>query len=285
MFNRRFLYASLASALAILFHTDALAQIEDRTEALKEINALRKELNEKEKHFLSPSAEDLAKFGEFLKQPETGLIRLFPLGLYKDRLAIHNGGSSYSFSQAPISSPDIMLFSTQSSEFEPPPVGLFGNGPDPNSLFKDRPFYDSRLPSISPHSEGREPNPYRRENFRPPSITTYYFEALFHDGLIVMLGKVPLENVTLEHKGVNFLAAFGPPSTKAEAGQASRRDNNTFRKKRAQVLVNRTYALRSIHLDGSGVLAAFRVVRKEIDGSVVILWKTLKQIQAPSLQQ
>jgi hypothetical protein len=70
MFNQRFLYSALTSTLAILFTISAPAQSVDRSETLKEISSLRKELNEKEELFLSPSAEDLAAHAEFLKQPE-----------------------------------------------------------------------------------------------------------------------------------------------------------------------------------------------------------------------
>lgn len=59
MINQRFLYAALTSALAILFHIDATAQSIDRSKTLKEVASLKKELSEKEKLFLAPSAEDL----------------------------------------------------------------------------------------------------------------------------------------------------------------------------------------------------------------------------------
>jgi hypothetical protein len=75
MFNQRFLFAGLTSAIAILFHINALAQLEDRSKTIKEIVTLRKELSEKEKLFLSPPAEDLAAFAEFLKQPVTAFFR------------------------------------------------------------------------------------------------------------------------------------------------------------------------------------------------------------------
>jgi hypothetical protein len=65
-FNRRFLYAALTSTFALLFHASTPAQSENRSETIKEITSLRKQLSEKEKLFLSPSTEDLAAFAEFL---------------------------------------------------------------------------------------------------------------------------------------------------------------------------------------------------------------------------
>src|SRR5262245_47423164 len=43
------------------------------------------------------------------------------------------------------------------------------------------------------------------------------------------------------------------------------------------------YALRSIDYDKSDILVAFRVARKEIDGSVVILWKRHERFSRPDL--
>jgi hypothetical protein len=97
-FDRRFLYAALTSTLALIFPVNALTQSQDRSKTIKEIASLKKLMGEKEKLFLSPSAKDLAAFAEFLKQPKTGMFRLFPAGLYQDILLINGGGSFYSSS-------------------------------------------------------------------------------------------------------------------------------------------------------------------------------------------
>jgi len=239
-FNRRFLYAALPSTLALIFHANALAQSENRSETIKEIASVRKQLSEKEKLFLSPSAEDLAAFAEFLKQPNTGLIRLFPKGLYEDKLTIRGGGAYYSFTRL---------------------THEYGAGHD------------------------LELQPVRTNEYAPPPIAEYYF--LTGHGFIAALGGVPLEKVKLEHAGVKFLAAYNPPSTMAELSAEQRRarygiDKNGYGYNRtAPVTVNYTYALRSINYGQSDALVAFRVVRKEIDGSLVILWKLLKQFSRP----
>jgi len=249
MFNRRSLFAALISTFAILFHNDALAQSVDRSKTIKEIASLRKELSEKEKLFLSPPAEDLAAFAEFLKQPKTGLIRLLPRGLYDDRLTIRGGGAYYSFDRL---------------------THEYGFGSD--------------IELMTP------PN----ENYVPPPIAEYNFHTGFAGadyGLIVKLGDVPLDKVTLEHDGVKFLAAYRPPSAIHKARAEQRRaDDGILRgqyeyKWDAPAIVNYTYALRSIYYDKSDVLVSFRVVRKEIDGSVVILWKMLKRFPTPALQR
>lgn len=81
------------------------AQTQSREDILQQIAAKRSELSALEKQFLSPSAEDRAAYADFLRQPDTGLIRLLPRELfesevYKDNkptLTIRGGGAYYSF--------------------------------------------------------------------------------------------------------------------------------------------------------------------------------------------
>ncbi|HEU0177077.1 MAG TPA: hypothetical protein VFV58_22675 [Blastocatellia bacterium] len=251
MFNRRFLYAALTSAIAILFSVNALAQPIDRSKTIKGIDSLKKEFIEKEKRFLSPSAEDQAKFAQFLKQPNTGLIRLFPSGLYDDVLLTPGGGSSYSFTRL---------------------------------------TYDA----IGAFDIAFRPLPKEKYDARPP-IEEYRFTTP-PQGLIVMLGDVPLEEVTIQRDGVKFLETVAPPSTKAEvhaewlrAQNLEVTEKNGYEYKNyVPVIVNRTYALRSIVYSGKGnsdIMVAFRVVRKATDGSVVILWNLLEKFPAPSRPQ
>lgn len=46
-----------------------------------------------------------------------------------------------------------------------------------------------------------------------------------------------------------------------------------------------SYLLRSIGYEHSDVLVAFKVLRKDFDGSVVLQWKLLKQYPAPHLDR
>jgi hypothetical protein len=49
------------------------------------------------------------------------------------------------------------------------------------------------------------------------------------------------------------------------------------------VAVNSSYLLRSIDYSNSDVLVAFKVVRKDSDGSVILAWKLLKKYLVPEL--
>jgi hypothetical protein len=80
----------------------SFAQTQSRDDLLKQIEAKRAELEALEKRYLSPSEEDKAKYADFLRQPNTGLVRLLPREKYGFNnqgkgLSINGGGSYYSF--------------------------------------------------------------------------------------------------------------------------------------------------------------------------------------------
>jgi hypothetical protein len=110
-------------------------------------------------------------------------------------------------------------------------------------------------------------------------------------GFMVNLGNVPLETVTTETEAARFMAAFQTPSAEPEARKAyyqfggGQQSGQWTYKSRLPVFVNNTYVLRSVNYGGSDVLVAFRVVRKDFDGSVVLLWKVLKKYPKPSLER
>src|ERR1700720_3405498 len=89
------------------FSANTLAQSASREDMLKEIEAKRAELQKLEKQFLAPSEEDRAAYAEFLRQPDTGLIRLLPrevydTEVYKNKLkslTMRGGGAYYSFTR------------------------------------------------------------------------------------------------------------------------------------------------------------------------------------------
>jgi hypothetical protein len=63
------------------------------------MESLRAQIQAKEKVFLSPSAEDLAVFVGFLREPDTGMVRLMPRETYDGKLLIRGGGAYYSFAR------------------------------------------------------------------------------------------------------------------------------------------------------------------------------------------
>lgn len=110
-------------------------------------------------------------------------------------------------------------------------------------------------------------------------------------GFIVNLGEVPLGEVTRETFGVRQLDEHRPPADEPKARLEQRRASDGFEvegwryRNRLPVRLDDTYAVRSVDYGTSDVLVAFRVVRKDSDGSVTLLWKLLKQYSKPKLER
>ncbi len=201
---------------------------------------------------LAPSAGDRANYASFLSQSNTGLIRLLPRTFQQSKfyskplVKINGGGAYYSFSNL-------------SHEY--------GYGSD-LELSTTISFYD-----------GTEVPPRHQ-------LSVGFAGADF--GMLTNLSELPLDAVTSDLR-TEFMRAYKPPRREAEA-------RNEFRRFRAGVTVNgqvyrsilpiqvgATYVLRSINYSESDVLVAFRVVREDTDGSVIIAWKMLKQFGTPRL--
>jgi hypothetical protein len=95
---KRILFATVS---ILAFTLTASAQTQSREDILRELAAKRAELIKLEKALLLPSAEDQAAYAEFLKQPDTGLIRLLPREDYDFKIisSVRGGGSYYSFTE------------------------------------------------------------------------------------------------------------------------------------------------------------------------------------------
>lgn len=229
---------------------------------------------------LAPSVEDSEKYKTFLKGSKTGLFRLFPnircetKNLVRVDGACENfvpGGSTFSFRRKTHGAVD---FYTETRD-----------------LFY---FYDLRL-------DGDD-------------LLT---DASLAQGIMVPLGDIPLDAVSLDSNGMRFLNDF-----KAEVDNEKVRKqfaeiagvvqaDDFYYSKRVRAVENTTYALRVIaygtqtkiafrrQRDDSrrgflkflkvntdkrvDVTIAFRVIRKDPNKSVSILWKELKRENAPEI--
>jgi len=106
-------------------------------------------------------------------------------------------------------------------------------------------------------------------------------------GMLTNLGSASLEDITSDHSV--FMANYRAASRENDARQEYRKfqlgetiDGALYRS-RLPCEVGATYLLRSIYYDASDILVAFRVVRKDIDGSIIIAWKLLKNFGKPEL--
>jgi len=215
----------------------ARAQAADRAQVAQEIESLREQIRSREKRLLAPAREDEVAFAEFLRQPETGLVRLLPREQWEHKLSIRGGGAYYSFTRR---------------------THEYGYGSDIE-------LQQGHL------SSG--------------------FAGLDY-GLLVDLDDVLLEKISLETPAVRVLGERVPPSAEAEiraqqmrAGAGETVEGLTY-KSHLPTKVNHTYVLRSVQYHGEkgagrDAIVALRVVRRDTDGSVTLLWKMLKQYPSP----
>ena len=240
---RRIFVATFFIASLSIPSINAFAQSESRDDVLKQIETKRTELSALEKRFLAPSEEDRAAYAEFLQQPHTGLFRLLPRDVYESEVYKKNLKT----------------------------LTLRGGGA----------YYSfARLTHEYGYGSDIELN--------SGYLSVGFAGADF--GMLTKLVDLPFEEITLEHSGVRFLAAYNPPGELPKARIEQRRfggrgvtiDNELYQT-RMPVEVDTTYLLRSINYDTSDVLVAFRVVRKDSDGSVIIVWKLLKNYPKPEL--
>ncbi len=222
--------------------SNGLAQSASREDLLRELQAKRADLQQLEEQFLTPTSEDQGAYGEFLSQPDTGLIRLLPRQVYDSEvykknnktLTIRGAGAYYSFSRL---------------------THEYGQGSD--------------IGLNSGH--------------------LYVGFAGANYGILVNLGDVTLNELTLEDPRVRYMSGYTPPPKEPDARLEARQfgsgvtvDDVCYRS-RLPVAVNDTYLLRSIDYSTSDVLVAFKVVRTDSDDSVILAWKLLKKYPVPQL--
>ena len=100
---RKTILVSLIIATVSILSFIPTAHGQSRDELLAQIENKRAELKKLEAQFLSPSDEDREAFAEFLKQPNTGLVRVLPRESFDEtpnkpgKLSLRGGGAYYSF--------------------------------------------------------------------------------------------------------------------------------------------------------------------------------------------
>ena len=214
---------------------------------------------------LSPNIEEINKYADFLRQPNTGLIKL---------------------------------------------ASDFGCAENTKIVVATADCLKYTMPGAGSSFSFRTRN-YRLRHLADLTFTNNSFQAtgvLLH-GIFVKIGNVPLEKVNLQTKGLDFLLNFQPETDFEKARTIDRQlsegiVNGNFQYRRGfYAFENTTYVLRSIAYDGKvfravegvaynefafdkrrDVTVAFRIVRKDADGSVTILWKELLRKNSPKIK-
>jgi hypothetical protein len=224
----------LAFMLCFLGVASARAQALDRAQLDKEIDELWEQIKVKQDLLLEPAPVDKEAYAEFLKQPDTGLIRLLPREKYdyKQKLPIRGGGSYYSFV-------------LRTHEYGGSDIGL---------------------------EQGKLKVGFGGMDF----------------GYLISLGDIDLDKATLEHPAVKALAEYQPPPTEDEVRAEWRQSSDGHKVGEFLGLHSlpakelTTYTLRSLNYDQWDILVAFRVVRQDADGSLILIWKLLKTFPKPT---
>lgn len=110
-------------------------------------------------------------------------------------------------------------------------------------------------------------------------------------GLLLNLGDVSLEQVANDHVATRALLDYTPPVREAEVRAENRKlwqgielSGFTF-KGRVPAKVSNTYLLRSISMETSDTMVVFRIVRKDTDGSLILIYKVLKTFPKPKMER
>jgi hypothetical protein len=223
---------------------------------------LRTKRTKEQKKRLQPNAQDLAKYAQFLDQPRTGIFRLMPdIGCTENINVIKADAVCLNFI------PESSYYSFREKEH-----------------------------TIEMLADIRLRNGY------------LISDGVLSQGILVHLGEIELEKVAPRSAGVDYLADYAPEVQGAEAQkqylQMMRgvKAGNFEYKKALPMIENATYALRIIAYKGSvfrsfrgfrfdvlfgdkriDLTIAFRVIRKETDGGVTLLWKEVERREAPRL--
>jgi hypothetical protein len=212
---------------------------------------------------LRPSPEDIAKYAEFLKKPRTGIFRL-----------MNDVGCDS----------NVYVIKVDDNCKNAIPGSSFYS-------FREKEYTSAYLADI---------------RFKDNLLIT---DGVLSQNILVRLGDIPLENLSMESQGMKYLVDFVPETLNTAATRQYIeivRGVRTGKYEYRKVLPaseNMTYGLRVIAYRGSfyrsfrgwifdlisgddrfDLILGFRVVRKESDGSVTLLWKELERKKSPKLK-
>jgi hypothetical protein len=230
-----------------------------------------KEELKKIKVLTDPRPEDLTAYKEFLREPHTGIFRIFPdLGCGSQYMVqvsgdcekIYFGGTSHSFREYSFSKDDLRFFPQELisdgffsqgilvrlGDVDPATVGLTADGMKfINDLTAPAAMAEARSQYLK-FTEGIEAGGYQyKTSVRPESNMTYGFRLIAY-----RIGN----DVTLRIQ---------------EDFRHGRKSDDKFRFAQLQ------------EDDRKDLTMVFRIIRIEDDGSLTILWKELRHQAAPKL--
>ncbi len=233
---------------------------------IQNIEPLYREPSKKELKIITPDPSDFQKFAGFLEQSNTGLTKL-----------VEDFGCT--------ENTKILVATEECLKYSMPGAGA---------------SFSFRV------------NNYRMRRLADVTFVNNSFQGLgvLAHSIFVNIGDVPLEKVTLQTNGLKYLADFQPETDFKEAKKIDLSlidgvEKNGFVYRRSlPALDNTTYILRSIAYKGifirsvggyvyneldfdkrKDIIVAFRIVNRNKDGIITILWKELNRKDAPKVKQ
>lgn len=231
---------------------------------------LTKEEKKRREKILAPRAEDLLKYKNFLQQPKTGIFRLLPDFDCETKYLVRTDGQCANF----------VIFGSAYS-------------------FRDKGYSDADFHDIS----------FKREFLVSDSLMT--------QGIFVSLGDASLDNLSLTSNGLKYLTEFKPETDRQLVEKQfttirnGMQNNGYSYSDKIKPEENVTYALRVVaykYKDKDGfrfrketmsaeevkflslkyderkdVLLVFRIIEKNSDGGLTIIWKELQREDSPTI--
>ena len=236
-----------------------------RTLAIQNINNIYRKPTKNEFELLAPNKEDLKKYAQFLRQSNTGLLKLIDdQGCAENTIVVN-------------ASEDCLKYSMP--------------GAGSSYSFRTENYRIRRLSDLT----------YTDDSFQSSGILAH--------AMLVNVGDIPLEQISLQTKGLKFLTEFQTVTDFDKAKEIDRqffqgieKDGFVYRRV-LYAKENTTYILRSIAYKGSyyraidgflydeldfdkrkDVTVAFRIIRRD-EESVTIIWKQLAEKDSPKVKR
>ena len=236
-----------------------------RTLAIQNINNIYRKPTKNEIELLAPNKEDLKKYAQFLRQSNTGLLKLIADKGCAENTIIVNA------------SEDCLKYSMP--------------GAGSSFSFRTANYRIRRLSDLT----------YTDDSFQSSGILAH--------AILVNVGDIPLEQISLQTKGLKFLTEFQTVTDFDKAKEIDRQfiegiEKDGFIYRRGLFAKeNTTYILRSIAYRGNyyraidgflydeldfdkrkDITIAFRIIHRD-EESVTIIWKQLAEKDAPKVKR
>lgn len=246
-----------------------------------------------------------------LSESESASLRLTVLHKYADPLY-----RKPTKDELQLVAPDPSLYGKYREFLAQPSTGLFKLVPDAGCAENAKIITASEICMKFAFPGAGSSYSFRTKNYRIKQLADLSFSDaklnitgdLTH-GLLVDLGDVPLDQASLGSVALKYLVEFQPSAGFREANKINESLTDGIRQdgflylRSIQAIENHTYALRSIAYRGRvmtsikgvpyneldfdrrrDIVVVFRIVQKDADGSVSILWSQLSDKEAPKIK-